>query len=320
MSTQKRGIEKVINRLPNKSRFRFFLLFVLISFSFWTSTKLSKEYQLVQPFFVNWTEIPKGVVLADRPTQVNLSLKASGIEILWYRLFKRKLEVSLKNIDFSPSDRVFNFEDEYFNIQQQLLNGSELIQISPSLLPLEYSKMNSKWVAIVPQATIQLRPGYLEEEELTTIPDRILVRGPQAILDTLQEIQTFDFVASDVHQVIDQNIGLKPLSGLEYDTDQIRLYWPIMQYSEKSLTIPIEVIHLPAGVKVKLFPPQVTLRATLPLSLLSAIEAADFSLAIDYNDILENQPSVLELKLLRHPSSVKKTIWEPKTVNYLIRK
>jgi hypothetical protein len=319
MSIQKTGIEKVIKRLPKKSRFRFFLLFVLISFSFWTSTKLSKEYQLVQPFFVKWTEVPKGIILTDDPAKINLTINASGIEILWYRLFKGELEVSLKEVDFSSSDIVLNFKENYFSIQEQLLNASKLIQISPSLYNLKYSRMSSKWVNIAPQTFIQLRPGYLGEENIKVIPDSVLVHGPKSILDTLKKIQTLDFKKSDVHKVIDKKIGFKSISGLKFENNQTRLYWPVLQYSEKTLKITIKIINLPSGVKIKLFPPQVSLRVTLPLSLVSTLEEADFFIAVDYNDI-ENKPSVLELKLLKQPTSVKKTIWDPKSVNYLIRK
>lgn len=320
MSIQKTGIEKVIKRLPDKSRFRLFLLFVLISFSFWTSTKLSKEYQVVQPFFVKWREVPKGIILTDDTAKINLTINASGIEILWYRLFEVELEVSLKEVDFSSSDIVLNFKENYFSIQEQLLNASKLIQISPSLYNLKYSRMSSKWVNIAPQTSIQLRPGYLGEEKIKVMPDSVLVHGPKSILDTLKKIQTLDFKASDVHKVIDQKIGFKSISGLKFENDQTRLYWPVLQYSEKTLKITIKIINLPSGEKIKLFPPQVSLRVTLPLSLVSTLEAADFSIAVDYNDIFENKPSVLELKLLKHPSSVKKTIWDPKSVNYLIRK
>ena len=320
MSIQKTGIEKVIKRLPDKSRFRLFLLFVLISFSFWTSTKLSKEYQVVQPFFVKWREVPKGIILTDDTAKINLTINASGIEILWYRLFEVELEVSLKEVDFSSSDIVLNFEENYFSIQEQLLNASKLIQISPSLYNLKYSRMSSKWVNIAPQTSIQLRPGYLGEEKIKVMPDSVLVHGPKSILDTLKKIQTLDFKASDVHKVIDQKIGFKSISGLKFENDQTRLYWPVFQYSEKTLNITIKIINLPSGVKIKLFPPQVSIRVTLPLSLVSTLEAADFSIAVDYNDIFENKPSVLELKLLKYPSSVKKTVWDLKSVNYLIRK
>lgn len=124
MSTQKRGIESILKKLPNKSRFRFFLLFVVISFSFWASTKLSKEYQLVQPFTLVWGEVPKGVVLSDKPSQIKATLNASGVEILWYRLFKNKLSISLKDVDFTPEDRVLNMEERFFDIQQQLFGDS----------------------------------------------------------------------------------------------------------------------------------------------------------------------------------------------------
>jgi hypothetical protein len=179
--------------------------------------------------------------------------------------------------------------------------------------------MSSKWVNIAPQTSIQLRPGYLGQEKIKVIPDSVLVYGAKSILDTLKKIQTLDFKASDVHKVIDQKISFKSISGLKFENNQTRLYWPVLQYSEKTLKITIKIINLPSGVKIKLFPPQVSLRVTLPLSLVSTLEEADFLIAVDYNDI-ENKPSVLELKLLKQPTSVKKTIWDPKSVNYLIRK
>jgi len=320
MSIEQKRIKKVIKGLPKKSRFRFFLFFILISFCFWTSTKLSKKYQLVQPFLVNWIDIPKGVVLNNEHIEINLTLNTSGIEILWYRLFKRELEVSLKEVNFSLPNKLLNFEDQYFNIQKQLFNESELIQISPSVFPLQYSKMSSKWVYIEPQSTIKLRPGYLGEEELRAIPDSVLVYGSKTILDTLTKIQTLEFNASDIYQTIDQNIGLKPLIGLQYNKNHTRLYWTVLQYTEKNFKIPIEVINLPNDVKVKLFPKYVSLRATLPLSFIKVVETSDFFVAVDYNDILKDKPSVLNLELLEKPSSVKKTILQPEVVNYLIRR
>ena len=320
MSTQKRGIESILKKLPNKSRFRFFLLFVVISFSFWASTKLSKEYQLVQPFTLVWGEVPKGVVLSDKPSQIKATLNASGVEILWYRLFKNKLSISLKDVDFTPEDRVLNMEERFFDIQQQLFGGTQLLQISPSLFPLQYSKMAVKKLPVLANLNVNFRPGYLGEESVQITPDSVVVHGPQNIMDTLDNINTEEFKALDVHQNIDQKIGLEELAGVEFEVESIELYWSVLPYSEKRLTIPIEVVNLPLGVKVKLFPPEVNLRATLPLSLLSAVQSSDFLLVVDYEDINEGQSDVMEIKLRKQPPSVKKVIWEPLNVNYLIRR
>jgi len=248
----------------------------------------------VQAFTLVWGEVPKGVVLSDKPSQIKATLNASGVEILWYRLFKNKLSISLKDVDFTPEDRVLNMEERFFDIQQQLFGGTQLLQISPSLFPLQYSKMAVKKLPVLANLDVNFRPGYLGEESVKITPDSVVVHGPQNILDTLENINTEEFKALDVHQNIDQKI--------------------------KRLTIPIEVVKLPLGVKVKLFPPEVNLRATLPLSLLSAVKSSDFLLVVDYEDINEGQSDVMEIKLRKQPPSVKKVIWEPLNVNYLIRR
>jgi len=320
MSTQKRRIESILKKLPNKSRFRFFLLFVAISFAFWASTKLSKEYQLVQPFTLVWEEVPKGVVLNNKPSQIKVTLNASGVEILWYRLFNNKLSISLKDVDFTPEDRILNMEERFFDIQQQLFGGTHLLQISPNLFPLQYSKMASKKLPVLTNLDINFRPGYLGEERLQITPDSVVVRGPKNMLDTLVHINTEEFKVLDVHENINQQIELERLEGLVFEVESIQLFWPVLPYSEKSLTIPIEVVNIPVGVKVKLFPPEANLRATLPLSLLNAVQSSDFSLVVDYENIREGQADAMELKLTKQPPSVKKVIWEPLSVNYLIRR
>ncbi len=320
MSTQKREIESILKKLPNKSRFRFFLLFVAISFAFWVSTKLSNEYQLVQPFTLVWEEIPKGVVLNDKPSQIKVTLNASGVEILWYRLFKNKLSISLKDVDFTPEDRILNMEEHFFDIQQQLFGGTQLLQISPSLFPLQYSKMALKKLPVLTNLDINFRPGYLGEERLQITPDSVVVRGPKNMLDTLVHINTEEFKLLDVHENINQQIELERIEELVFEVESIQLFWPVLPYSEKSLIIPIKVVNIPVGVKVKLFPPEANLRATLPLSLLNAVQSSDFSLVVDYENIREGQADAMELKLKKHPPSVKKVIWEPLSVNYLIRR
>lgn len=320
MSTQKREIESILKKLPNKSRFRFFLLFVAISFAFWASTKLSKEYQLVQPFTLVWEEIPKGIVLNDKPSQIKVTLNASGVEILWYRLFKNKLSISLKDVDFTPEDRILNMEEHFFDIQQQLFGGTQLLQISPSLFPLQYSKMALKKLPVLTNLDINFRPGYLGEERLQITPDSVVVRGSKNILDTLVHINTEEFKLLDVHENINQQIELESIEELVFEVESIQLFWPVLPYSEKSLIIPIKVVNIPVGVKVKLFPPEANLRATLPLSLLNAVQSSDFSLVVDYENIREGQADAMELKLKKQPPSVKKVIWEPLSVNYLIRR
>jgi hypothetical protein len=318
--SKEKSIATVIKKLPDRRRFRFFLLFVLISFTFWVTTKLSKEYKVAQAFSVVLKDIPPGIIVDTVSEPIFLTLEASGIEILWYRLFKNQLELTLDDIKFSNTSIDLALNDQYISIQQQLLGSSKLIQISPSIYSIQYSRLGSKRIPILPHTEISLRPGYLGKEDLKVIPDSILVHGSQDILDTLSAIPTFLFRSSDVYQSVNEEINLMPLKGLQYELEQVRLDWTLLRYSEKQLEIHIEIQNLPQGVKVKLFPPMAKIRATLPLANLNATQASDFSIIVDYNEILGGQTESLELKMLRTAPSVKKVIWEPKRVNYLIRK
>jgi len=69
-----------------------------------------------------------------------------------------------------------------------------------------------------------------------------------------------------------------------------------------------------------LFPPNAKVRSTLPLTLLGTVKASDFSLVVDYQTIVSSKEKQLELKMVGQPPAVKKLIWEPKYVNYLLRK
>ena len=111
-----------------------------------------------------------------------------------------------------------------------------------------------------------------------------------------------------------------PISVLQYEQKRVKLQWTVLRYSEKQLDIPIEVINLPQCVRVRLFPPAVKVTATLPLDKINTVLPSDFKMVVDYHEIIKTQASSLELLLLEQPSLVKKLTWEPKTVNYLIRK
>ena len=137
-------IEVLLEKLPSKGRLRFFLIFVFISFFFWISTKLSNTYTIEQSFSINWNDVPEGIIILDKEYKLNTSIKASGIEVMIYRLFLNELNVSLKEAKFSSTKGVVNTERQYFFVEQQLFNNTILNQISPVSLEFEYSNLEKK--------------------------------------------------------------------------------------------------------------------------------------------------------------------------------
>ena len=320
MFNNPKGLESFLEVLPSKGRFRFFLFFLLLSFTFWTSTKLSNTYIVEESFSIIWTNIPNGIIPSSENQQMNVSISASGIEILIYRLINKSINISLSQADFSREKGLVDLRGQEFFIQKQFFENTKLNILNPLFLEFKFSRLEEKVFTVVPQIEINLRAGYLIDSSLKVTPDSILVRGPKSILDTLNSIQSESIIADDLYENFRKKVSLRSIPEIQLSESKVTVEVAVSRYTEKEFLLNIEVINLPLGTRVKLFPPKAKVRVTLPLSVLRTIKASDFNLVVDYNNIFKDAEKKLDLIMIRRPSSVKKVILEPKKVNYLIRK
>ena len=320
MFNNPKGLESFLEVLPSKGRFRFFLFFLLLSFTFWTSTKLSNTYIVEESFSIIWINIPNGIIPSSENQQMNVSISASGIEILIYRLINKSINISLSQADFSREKGLVDLRGQEFFIQKQFFENTKLNILNPLFLEFKFSRLEEKVFTVVPQIEINLRAGYLIDSSLKVTPDSILVRGPKSILDTLNSIQSESIIADDLYENFRKKVSLRSIPEIQLSESKVTVEVAVSRYTEKEFLLNIEVINLPLGTRVKLFPPKAKVRVTLPLSVLRTIKTSDFNLVVDYNNIFKDAEKKLDLIMIRRPSSVKKVILEPKKVNYLIRK
>ena len=320
MSNKSKKFERFFGILPSKGRFRFFLFFVLLSFTFWISTKLSNTYTLDQSFSINWIDVPEGIILHSNNKQIKASITASGIDILIYRLINKSLNISLERGKFDSKIGDVSIENQQFSIQNQFFGNTKLNFITPKSLDFDFSILDDKVVAVLPNVQINLRAGYLSDTPIKILPDSILVRGPKSILDTLGSIKTKYIKVEDVYENLTKKISLQLIPEIQLSESSANIKLSVSRYSEKEFTLVIGLINTPKGIKVKLFPPKAKIKATLPLSVLRNVKASDFNLVVDYNDIEKKDSEKLQLKMIEQPPSIKKIIFDPQRVNYLIRK
>ena len=320
MFNNPKGLESFLEVLPSKGRFRFFLFFLLLSFTFWTSTKLSNTYIVEESFSIIWTNIPNGIIPSSKNQQMNVSISASGIEILIYRLINKSINISLSQADFSREKGLIDLRGQEFFIKKQFFENTKLNILNPLFLEFKFSRLEEKVFTVVPQIEINLRAGYLIDSSLKVTPDSILVRGPKSILDTLNSIQSESIIADDLYENFRKKVSLRSIPEIQLSESKVTVEVAVSRYTEKVFLLNVEVINLPLGARVKLFPPKAKVRVTLPLSVLRTIKTSDFNLVVDYNNIFKDAEKKLDLIMIRRPSSVKKVILEPKKVNYLIRK
>ena len=315
----KSKIEIFIKRHLNPGKFNFFFLFVLVSFSFWIITKMSKTYIAENSFKIFWTDTPENYILKKDEKKLKLIISASGLDFIIYKIFMNEINISLNNANFDSGLGTLNIQNQIINIQNQLFKNTSLVNILNNKISFYYSELSSKLISVKPNYKIIYRPGYRNDNSFKIYPDSIKVIGPIDLLDKLKHVKTQEFSREDVFQSIDVSLKLTGIDGLKYNTNSVQLTTSVSRYTEKKLLIPVTLINLPDSIRLKLFPRIINLKVIMSLNEFKNISLSDFEITADYSELNHNSNG-LSLFLNKFPSGLKEINWEPKRVNYLIRK
>ena len=108
-------------KFPEKKKFRFFFLFVILSFTFWIITKLSNIYDSSISFSITLTDVPDYIVPKNTGSlELNADISASGFQLLLYKFINNEIIISVKDGDCNLYLAHVNLIEQKFSIQQQL--------------------------------------------------------------------------------------------------------------------------------------------------------------------------------------------------------
>ena len=163
--------------------------------------------------------------------------------------------------------------------------------------------------------------GFGISEPLQLIPDSIDVIGASNILDTLKKVYLNTEQKSKIKKSFtDQFKLINPLSNqLEFSESTVTIKAIIDRFSETSLKVPIRLLNVPDSIALKLFPADVEVIFSASLSKIKTIDANDFVISSDFNN-LKKEDLKMNLQLIQAPDLLQNIRWNPKEVEYLIRK
>ncbi len=301
-------------------RQRLFVFFVLVSLLFWGITKLSKPYQVSLPFEVRFVGVPTTLVIEAQNPTVAINITASGFDILRYQWFKNSIELRADGAQQKGSFLEISLAAQQFFLQDQLFENTTLNGFKAPVLQLPYSVLSKKRVPIFVQATLDFKPGYLLEDGLMSQPDSVEVVGTKEQLDTLSFVRTQPFEKSNLSDSFELEVQLKDYEALHLEANRVKVVGRVFSYTEKKIQLPISILNLPPSTQMKLFPAEATLTLLARVDQLQRISSNEFVLSVDFNDWKDNELLALPLKLTQAPSGIKKMEWQPKKVEFLIRR
>lgn len=323
-------IQTFLRRLniKNDRKLVIYLVCVGIASVFWLLNALEKQYEVELSFPVRYTNHPKNKLLVnDPPSHFTLDVKSYGFTLLRYKLSMafsplvfninefggESMEDSSRS-NYALSSRLFRNE-----IADQLSNELTITGVHPDTIYFQFDRIISQKKKVEPAISFQLKKQHYQYESVQVKPDSVIVQGPESILDTLKTIKTVAQHYKELAQSVQRNVPLQEIKHLEFSPKRVVVQIPIEEFTEKELTIPVQIQGIPDSLHISLFPSEVKLNFLVGLSRFSSIKSNDFEAIVSYEDILTQQ-DYLPIKLERVPPHLKAVNLAPRRIEYLIEK
>ena len=316
-----RKIFEYLDQKIRAKRLNVFVLFLLLAFFISLLSKLTSSTTQTLQFELQPTKLPSRILLVeDRLPIVDVTITTNGFSLLKYAFKKLKL-----NVDFSTlqkNETVYYWEQSAYRAEiAQFLNSSTIIEnIHPTALTFDYATQFAKKVPV----TINLQPefvvGYDLKRPLSALPDSITIVGPQQYVQTIDKVmtqqRTVNSVKSDIDITLDLDLTNMP-SYVKLSQRSVQVKGVVDKFTEGAVSVPVQLVNIPDGILVSIFPKEIPVVYYTSLSTYDAITPEDFRIECDFST-LDYTSGVMVPKLVLYPSEAKTAALQINSIEYII--
>jgi YbbR domain-containing protein len=317
-------IARLIKKTTNDRRIIVFSVCLIIATSLWFLDALSKDYSTTLSYPVKYVNPPKNLFLANTPpSKLDLRVRAHGFTLLRHKLalsfspLLLDLTTISQSIDSTATIVQVTAENLIRRIGSQISNEISISDVSPRSISLQFDSLQTKLVPVLPEVNLNFRPQFNISGEVTVAPDSVLLSGPAGLVDTIQVLYTEPRTFNDLETSIVQSVRIYNPRRTSLSPERVTLHVPVEKFTEKKITLPVQVINLPEKIQIKLFPPQVSVSFMVGLSNYDNVTANDFSAVVDFSQAAPERET-LEVQVESKTSYIQSIKASPASVEYLI--
>ncbi len=302
-----------------KVKLRLLLLCLFLSTIFWIITKFSNTYSTLLTFEVEFVNIPEKYYITEIDNnEIQISASSTGFQLFLYKLFNYKIEAPLNRAQFDNGNGFFNVENQKIQIQNQFKNLT-IQNIGTKEISFSYMPYQEKKVPVVLKNLITYKLGYYTLGKIKLNPDSITIRGIKNVIDTINYIYTKPLILEEISESFEKEIALEKIENVKFINDKITTEAIVTQFTDKTITLPIEIVNKPDSITLKLFPEEIKLTFTASIDKIGDIKTSSFKIIFDYNSIQENS-NIKTIELNKKPDNIRNIRMEFSEVEYLIKK
>lgn len=300
--------------------FLIFLFFVFVSFCFWLLQVLNDDYENDYTMSLRMKRVPDNVVLtSDLPSNLKVTLKDRGTVLVNYSWGHGLAPLDLDFEEYADKGNHVRIPAMSLvkKISAQLNQSTKLLSIKPDTLEFIYTKGAAKVVPVRMQGTITPERQYYVSDTIF-LPDSVKVYAPKAILDTITGAYTKPVSLEGVSDTVNQRLSFAPVKGARFVPDYTDMELKVDVFAEKTVDVSVVGINFPHDKVLRTFPAKAKVTFQVGLSRFMEVDADDFLLVVDYNDLQGENADKCKLVLKEKPEAVKHVRMNPSEMDYII--
>jgi hypothetical protein len=302
--------------------FNSFLFFLLLAVVIWIFVQFSKQYDEVLEVPVKYVNVPPDkLILNGNPENVQLRMQENGFKMAWFSLFPPTLSIDIAEANVQNGSLVYVIDENRTEIQSQLDIDFENTRFLKDAVVIKYEQKQEKILPVESRIKIEYAAGYSAVEDLKIQPDSIRVSGPDNILDTLSKLYTLPITLPKTNADQSGTVALDTTSLLNVTFYRSRVGYTVdvEKFTEGKVQVPIELINVPQGLNVVIFPKETVLFFQVNLKDFSKVTASDFRVVADFDNVRGEQDFIIP-EVIQKPDFTSNIRLNEKRIQFIIKK
>lgn len=301
--------------------FLVFLFFLALSGVFWLMMTLNETYEKELKIPVCIVNVPQNVVLtSDATDTVRVTLSDKGFVLLGYMYgdMLRPIKLNFKNYMRTQGSVSVSAAELQRLAYQQLSASTKIVGVKPDRLEFFFNYGLRKRVPV--RWSGRVLPEHLYFiSHVEYRPDSVDVYASQERLDSISVVYTEPLNYANFRDTLSVSCRLQKMKGVKCVPEKVGVVFYTDVLTEARIdNIPVRGINMPEGKVLRTFPAKVAVKFVTGVSQFRGLSAADFTVVVDYNDIVAHPSDKCTLYLKSVPEGISRVALETRMVDYLI--
>ena len=291
-----------------------FLFFLLVSCCLWLLQVLNEDYETDIPFSVSIHNVPEGIELVDGDeTEVLVRLSDRGTVLSKYKLGKSQ-SLSVDFSDFKHRGGVLSMPMSQLKKQ---IDG--VVEGTTSVVQYHDDTLYVKVVQSRKLLPVRLngKIDAAEHYEITSVvidPVDVMVSAMPDKLEKMEFVETDYTVKKYLKNDRTFQVDVATDDFMTAEPSTVNIHVSVSPLKIKKVRVPVTMVNFPKSLFAMWLPNEVELVFEVSEANYELIGPGDFTVQLDYNDVVANKGGYAPLKLVSTSPLVKNVALKPSKI------